>query len=225
MMIRLLHLLSLLAVIAAGGIFTFCAVQWRYRDDAFSVDTTRSPQSRGAAQTAGDERLSPLITAAQGLAANLLPPPPVREKTAVQDAPKPGAPVVRPPTATPQFKVRGTICAGPSEKSIALIWEPGVSNAGRWVKEGTQLGHFVIHEIRPGSVVYLDGDKLCEMAIERETTPAATTVVATAAGVPTTNLPEKSAGNTRPAQTTNRSKRPTGGNGFTVGSPRTSTLN
>jgi hypothetical protein len=31
---------------------------------------------------------------------------------------------------------------------------------------GSQVGHFVIHEIRHGAIVYRDGDNLQEMAIE-----------------------------------------------------------
>jgi hypothetical protein len=55
---------------------------------------------------------------------------------------------------------------------MALIAELG-SGAGseRWVKEGAQVGHFVIHEIRRGAVVYRDGDNLREMAVERGASP------------------------------------------------------
>jgi hypothetical protein len=163
------------------------------------------------------------MAAAHGFASYLIPPPPpVQDKPTVQETPKPAAPVIRPPAAAPQFRVRGTICAGPLEQSIALIWEPGASNAGRWMKEGAQIGHFTIHEIRPGSIVYLDGDKLCEMAIERE--PPSTTAVASDNSLPAMSLPQKAVGDARPTHTSGRTKRPTGSSGFTVGSPRTRTV-
>lgn len=51
---------------------------------------------------------------------------------------------------------------------MALVAEPGGSEAdGRWVKEGNQLGHFVVHEIRKGTVVFRSGDDLRELAFCR----------------------------------------------------------
>jgi hypothetical protein len=50
---------------------------------------------------------------------------------------------------------------------MALISEIGSAEGEeRWVKEGAQLGHFVIHEIRKGMIVYRDGEQLREMAVE-----------------------------------------------------------
>ncbi len=51
---------------------------------------------------------------------------------------------------------------------MALIAEAGSAEGSeRWVKEGSQLGHFVIEEIRRGSIIYRDGDQVREMAVER----------------------------------------------------------
>jgi len=51
---------------------------------------------------------------------------------------------------------------------MALIAEPGVANGQpRWMKEETQIGHFVIQQIRRGMIVYRDGEQLREMAVER----------------------------------------------------------
>lgn len=55
---------------------------------------------------------------------------------------------------------------------MALISETGSAEGNeRWVKEGTQLGHFVIQEIRRGAIVYRDGDNLREMAVEHSASP------------------------------------------------------
>ncbi len=55
---------------------------------------------------------------------------------------------------------------------MALISELGSAEGSeRWVKEGTQLGHFVVQEIRRGAIVYRDGDNLREMAVERGASP------------------------------------------------------
>jgi hypothetical protein len=54
------------------------------------------------------------------------------------------------------------------EKSMALISEPGGSqDGGRWVKEGTQIGHFTVQQIKQGLVVLRDGDNVRELAVER----------------------------------------------------------
>ena len=51
---------------------------------------------------------------------------------------------------------------------MAFISEPGAAEGQeRWVKEGTRIGHFVIHEIRRGVVVYGDAEQLREIAVER----------------------------------------------------------
>ncbi len=50
---------------------------------------------------------------------------------------------------------------------MVLISELGSPEGEQqWVKEGIQLGHFVIHEIRKGMIVYRDGEQLREMAVE-----------------------------------------------------------
>jgi len=54
------------------------------------------------------------------------------------------------------------------KRSMALISELGSPEGEqRWVKEGAQLEHFTIYEIRRGMIVYRDGDQLREMAVER----------------------------------------------------------
>jgi hypothetical protein len=50
---------------------------------------------------------------------------------------------------------------------MALISELGSREGSeRWVKEGSRVGHFTIHEIRLDSITYRDGDQLREMAVE-----------------------------------------------------------
>jgi hypothetical protein len=161
------------------------------------------------------------MAAAQGFALYLSPPSPAaQEKPAVREVARAVVPVARPAAASPKFKVRSTVCTGPSQRSMALIWAPGASDTGRWIKEGEPIGHFVIHEVRAGSVVYRDGEKLCEMAIERE--PASPTAVAHEGRSATSGV-QAAVGAAGPAQATGRPKRPTGGSRFTVGSTRSST--
>ena len=64
---------------------------------------------------------------------------------------------------------------------MALVSEPG--SGTRWVKQGERLGHFVLEKVERGTIVYRQGDRLREMAVDtkipvdtvlaRQTKPAA----------------------------------------------------
>ena len=47
---------------------------------------------------------------------------------------------------------------------MALVSEPG--SGERWVKQGTHLGQFVVEKVERGTMVYRDGDRLLEMALD-----------------------------------------------------------
>jgi len=85
----------------------------------------------------------------------------------------PAAPAIRPAAPSVRFRLCATsYYRSQPGRSMALIAELG-SGAGneRWVKEGAQVGHFFIHEIRRGVIVYRDGDNLREMTVERGASP------------------------------------------------------
>ncbi len=227
-MIRLLHVLSVLVILLAGGMLTLCVTQWAQdgpqhnplleRSGAVEAFTQRTHETPSEEK----ERLSPLIAAASAFAGHLNPPAPPKIPPAVQEVPRPVAPVVRPPTASVKFKLCGTSCCDDRpEQSMALIWEPGSKEAARWVKKGTQVGHFIIQEIRPGSVVYRVGEQVQEMAIEPQAAGAAVTAEGGGSREPATPVPAKAEAARLPALT----KRPTSGKGMTVGSARTAALN
>jgi len=53
---------------------------------------------------------------------------------------------------------------------MALICEPqGRRSVSRWVREGSQFGHFTVHEIRCGSILCRSGDQIIEMPVEQRT--------------------------------------------------------
>ena len=117
----------------------------------------------------------PLVTAAQQFTACLDPPSLPAEKRTPGTIAKPvlrgrKAPAVRPSGLSLKFVLHGTSCYPEQPgRSMALVSESGGSEAdGRWVKEGDQLGHFVVHEIRRSIVVCRDGDRLCEISVERK---------------------------------------------------------
>jgi len=55
---------------------------------------------------------------------------------------------------------------------MVLIAEVGgKAGSERWVRQGHELGHFVVHEIRPSAVVFRQGQDLREVALERRKPP------------------------------------------------------
>jgi hypothetical protein len=228
-MIRLLYVLSGLAILLAGGIVALCARQWSQVDSAGDALRQRPSAMELFLERARrrppeeEEPVSPLLAEADTFAVHLNPPVLAKQQPAVQEMPKPVpvVPVVRPPTASPKFKVCGTSCCDDQpQRSMALILEPG-SNAARWVKRGTQVGHVIIQEIRPGSVLYLEGEQAREMAIEREA--AATPVVADDGSSIHSSPP---AGvQAEAARVSASTRRPTRARSMTVGSARTAALN
>lgn len=174
-MVKLLHMLSVLSFAAAGGVVTLCGNQW-----LSSVDDSRPsiPQDRriygcpvaNCPDVPQEQSVSPLIAAAQEFASYLNPPKSDVKSLAGEPVAVPVQPVatVRPLVPAVRFRLYGTSCC-PSQpgRSMALIGEAGASQGSeRWVKEGSEVGHFIIHEIRQDGVVYRDGDQLREMAVE-----------------------------------------------------------
>ena len=127
-------------------------------------------KARGGGSGARSAEEPPLVVQAKALALLLNPPKsPERPSPAgVATKPSPGAPAVRPAAPSVRFKLCGTsYYPNEPQRSMALICDVGAAEGGeRWVKEGTRLGHFVIHEIRRGVIVYRDGEQLREMAVE-----------------------------------------------------------
>jgi hypothetical protein len=178
---RVLKLFGVLLILSAGVILAACARDWQRRNpdlDAFLAGpgAMESFTRLHSHDTAGRESArSPLLLQAQAFAQYLNPPKPQPTTAAPIPTPSttPLVPVIRPSAALPQFRVRAT-CYYPSqpEESRALIEEPGAdSRNNRWVREGAHIGHFVIAQIRSGTVVCVCGDQKREMAVERRPSP------------------------------------------------------
>jgi hypothetical protein len=176
----LLYILSLCAILGACSVFGLCIRQLCEPDPPYggqwhptSAIQAYTPGLAGREPNAVDNT-SPLIAQAKALA-SLLAPAPAPEGTEVpaakivkQEPTGPAAPI-RPASASVKFRLHGTsYYPKEPERSMALIWEPGgAEGTHRWVKEGAEIGHFVVNEIRHSLIVLRDGDKLRELAVER----------------------------------------------------------
>jgi hypothetical protein len=225
-MIRLLYMLSVLALFCAAGVFTLWARQGS-QDCGVGDSSLEQPsavtlflQGRRGAPAPAPEQVSPLVAQASLLAAHLNPPAPAPTALVVRQTPKPAParPAVRPAATSPKFRVCGTShCEERPERSMALIAELGDPAPARWVKAGTQVGHLVIQEIRPGSIVCRDGARVQEMFVERANPVAA----ATAEGGGSPHVDSTAGLKADAARLSVSSKRPTHSKSMTVGSPRT----
>jgi len=192
-MARMLHILSVAVIVAAGIVLIRCVQQWGASDPEAAV-LLAAPSAverfgTGVQQRAmvADGQVSPLVAQAQMLAGildppkPLVPPEPVRIPSLQNRAvAKTASPLVRREepkmmsmlelrSHSVRFSVRATsYYADRPEKSMALIAEPGEkAGSEQWVREGHKLGHFVVHEIRQGAVVFRQGQDLKEVAVDQ----------------------------------------------------------
>jgi len=214
-MIRMLQIVSVLALISAGFIIVLCVAQWlqgasegkQYQElsiaERFKHDSSSSRKS-------SEKTISPLVKQAEVFALYLNPPEPPKPEQAQDSAPKSkqAIPVVKLPKTTPKFTLLATSYyrARPDE-SLALVAEPG--RPSRWVEQGAHLGHFVIEKIQPKMIVYREGDRLGEMAINTEV-PVRTDTAAqtTFASDRRSSSPSKTSSPSKPKKTKTRERGP-----------------
>jgi len=212
-MINTLRITGLLvvvfAVLVVGSVLGF--VPFLKGDAAGEEQASKVLSSPGAVErfktqhggkvSATKDRTPPLVQQAKLLAGILNPPvkipkPSTSSRTSIPDRPRPDVPT------TAKFDLVGTShLASAPEESFAYIRLPG--NEYRWVKQGSEVGHLVIKEVRNGSITYLDGQRLTELAVEAipETSSLLTSGAAAAPATPA--IPETS--RPAPVRTVNRS--------------------
>jgi len=174
-MVRAFYILGICMLLTDGGVLALW-LSGRGKVDREIAEFLNRPgaiqrfSARGGEPEVRSAEDSPLVVQAKLLASILDPPKspgtPTLAVSTVSSVPP--APPVRPAAPSVRFRLCGTsYYPNEPKRSMALISEPGSPEGEeRWVKEGTQLGHFVIHEIRRGMIVCRDGDQLREMAVE-----------------------------------------------------------
>jgi hypothetical protein len=175
-MLRTFYVLGFCAILAACGVLGLWQRERSSNKPAFGEFFSRPSavqmfNAQGNKSEMRSAENSPLVAQAKTFAQYLKPPrrldPP---STPVLKATlKLSPPAVQPVAPPVLFKLCATsYYPNQPGRSMALIAELGSGLGGeRWVKVGAQVGHFIIHEIRRGAIVYRDGDNLREMAVER----------------------------------------------------------
>jgi hypothetical protein len=180
LMVRWLYILGSCAILAASAVFGLWLSE-RGRGDPSLTELHKRPdaidilKAQGNQSGLGSPERLPLAIEAGAFARHLNPPKMPEKRVLPVSAPVvnpiPSASSVRPVAPSVRFKLHATSYY-PNEpnRSIALVSDVGSPEEDqRWVKKGARLGHFVIHEIRRGMIVYRDGEQLREMAVERRT--------------------------------------------------------
>ncbi|MBN2130629.1 MAG: hypothetical protein JW741_14095 [Sedimentisphaerales bacterium] len=175
-MIRTLRITGLLvvvfAVLVVGSVLGF--VPFLNRDTAGEEQARKVLSSPGAVERfrtqhadkvpATEDRTPPLVQQAKLLAGILNPPVKVSPPNTSS---RTSTPTIRRPvvSSSAKFDLVGTsyLPSAPQE-SFAYIRLPG--NEYRWVKQGSEVGHLVIKEVRSGSITYLDGQSSAVLAVE-----------------------------------------------------------
>ncbi len=171
-MVKMLYVVSILCLMGASLLFGLCGVQWMQgappdeRDPW--VPVAERLRVRQDLNDNGKAASSPLLEEAEALARYLDPPkPPAPRKEASLPTVSPAsvsAPVPRPPSPTPQFRILAiSYYRSNPERSLAMVWD--ATKGGYWIKKGDRLGHFVVERIEKEAILYRDGDQLRQMAV------------------------------------------------------------
>ncbi len=170
-MVRALHTFGVLTLISAGVVFVLCEVRLSQGAPEIEGDLSlpileKFSQAGDLVEKSSQETLSPLVKQAEAYALYLDPPQPPkpRKAPAPKHRLKQTTLAVRAGELKPKFTLVATsYYRSRPEESMALVSEPG--KEPRWVKQGARLSHFVVEEVERGMIVYRDGDRLVEMAI------------------------------------------------------------
>lgn len=170
-MVKVLHTFSVLALISTGVVCVLCGARLSQGAPEIEGDLSlpileKFRQAGGLSDKSNQETLHPLVKQAGAFALYLDPPRPPKSKEA--PAPKRSLKQTTLAIRTAELKPKFTLVAtsyyrSKPEESMALVSEPG--KEPRWVKQGARLSHFVVEEVERGMIVYRDGDRLVEMAV------------------------------------------------------------
>lgn len=172
-MVKTLRITTIIAAFLAVGLLAFPVVYGDWSDKEIEK-FLKSPgaiekfnKAKGAKVKSGNQ-VSPLVRQAVAYALIINPPPPtpvLRQKT-TQVAPEQPRVIAKPPIQSVKFKLIGTsYYASRPELSLAYIDEPG--KGMYWVRQGANVGHLLIEEVKNGSIIVKDHEKTVTLAPER----------------------------------------------------------
>lgn len=167
-MIKTLRITSIVAAVLAGVLFVFPVI-FGVRSDPEAEQFLNSPgvielfkKARSGRAKTGAGQSSPLVNQAKAFAKYLKPDRPKPPVTTPGSGPK--TPIPLGPISA-KFPLLATVVHESNrELSIALINEPG--KGLRWVRQGSEVMHLIIEQVKEGLIVCRDGQGTSEILVE-----------------------------------------------------------
>lgn len=171
-MIKTLRITSIVAAVLAVIFLVFFVfpVVFGVHSDEHLEESLDSPgviekfnKTVGNKAKTGQDEISPLVQQAGAFALYLNPPPAKTPRAATGRT----AGIARGPAVPPKFKVIGTsYYKDRPELSMALIDEPG--KGLHWFRQSSEVGHFLIEQVKDGLVVFKDSKGTFEQKAEQK---------------------------------------------------------
>lgn len=176
-MIKTLKITSIAVAILVAGCVLFLLL-FGLRDNPQIEQFLNSPSAiekfkdKASETTKTQDTIPPLVKQARAFALRIDPPPPPKPpeppkpKIVAKQPTAPKRPVPTPKTTvSAKFSLLGTCrYENAPKKSLAML--KTVAEGNKWLRQGEQIGHLTIHEIKDGSIVlYKDGKKNSEIFV------------------------------------------------------------
>jgi hypothetical protein len=171
-MIKTLRITSIVAAVLAVIFLVFFVfpVVFGFHSDEHLEESLDSPgviekfdKTMGSKAKTGQDEISPLVQQAGAFALYLNPPPAKTPRTAAGRT----AGITRGQAVPPKFKIIGTsYYKDRPELSLVLIDEPG--KGLHWYRQSSEVGHFLIEQVKDGLVVFNDGKGTFEQKAEQK---------------------------------------------------------
>ncbi len=171
-MIKTLRITSIVAAVLAVIVLVFFVfpVVCGFHSDEHLKESLDSPgviekfnKTMGNKSKTSQDEISPLVQQAGAFALYLNPPPAKTPRAATGRT----AGITRGPAVPPKFKIIGTsYYKDRPELSLVLIDEPG--KGLHWYRQSSEVGHFLIEQVKDGIVVFNDGKDTFEQKAEQK---------------------------------------------------------
>jgi len=170
-MIKTLQISSILAVVLAVVLFVSSVVFGVHKDaevEAFLKSPSikdKFTETMGGAVKRPSDQSSPLVENAERFASIMNPPKPVAPERPAAPTTPAVAKAVEPASVSAKFRVLGiSYCEADPNTSLVFIDEPG--KGLHWVRQGSDVMHLTIEEVKDGRIVVRDAQGASEMVVE-----------------------------------------------------------
>jgi hypothetical protein len=182
-MIKTLKITSIVVPVLAAAFVVFLAVYGLRKNELIekflaSPGAAEKFKNLASKSEKTQDAISPLIKQAQNFALRIDPPPPPKppEPKEPKEVAKKPEPKTKPKPTPKKTNISSKVsllatCRYENAPDRSLAMLKTVAEGNKWFRQGEQVGHLTIHEIKDGSVVlYKDGRKNSEISVPVQNT-------------------------------------------------------